>query len=112
MKLYERLKITVNADGLAKGLLSMVDDMEECYANALKLGMLPAPLLDSFRENLEAKLRDDMTIYSLDDSPTDLDSKLHASNEHGQFDFTMRQLIASIEGDVTKAMYRHADMLV
>lgn len=50
--------IEVNAEAIGAGLLRMVDDLGDSYPAALRLGMLPAPLMQLLERTLGEKFEE------------------------------------------------------
>ncbi len=85
--------ITVDVDALAVGLVDLTHQMGRNYANALRLGMLPAPLVDLLPGMIRRKI-----------APT-----CEASGWSTQeIDRVTRQ----IAKDVEAGMRRHGDLVV
>lgn len=55
-----RINADVDVTAIARGLVSMIDDLDDptSYRRALSLGMLPAPLMDSLERMLTDKGRE------------------------------------------------------
>ena len=105
------IKYTIDADALAKGMLSMVPKLGEEYEAALMIGMLPAPLMKLLDDALTSKAEEifDAKYPPLDDPKKypSLDKSWHTLRT----DF-IKGFVLSCSKQVSTAMYAHADMVV
>ena len=55
---------------LARGFYDMIDELPECYTNAIAFGMLPAPLMEMIERNIKDKMLE-LCCKSYGMAPTD-----------------------------------------
>ena len=94
----ELAKVAVDYDGLACGMLDMIDTMPdaESYKGALAFGMLPAPLMDMASRQTSEKLGEALGTENL--SP---DGRMAV-------DERLAVWLREFNDKLGKAMYKHA----
>jgi len=115
----DALNVKVNVDAIAAGLLDITEyDLEECYRNALKFGMLPAPLMQKLDDMLLEKF---LGIFKVSNPDADCiaapdwkNVSLDAAKYLDRIDntFTVRDIVKEISSAVAKSMYKQAEMVV
>lgn len=122
MNLMRQMRITMDADAIAKGVLAMMRERHLASQDAeddetiIRFGMLPARWMNMLESQMDAVIRERFDLLpkrsSDRDEYTTIIKDPNAEDGHRMVTFKMRDLVNEMVHEVSLAMYSNVDMVV
>lgn len=100
------LPITVDYDGLARGLLDLFTDEERAV---LRFGMLPAVKMEILENQLRGKFMEECVVSS--EGGDRYMAVVTAEGWDRHVDFSMNELVSNISHNVSLKIYEYGDLV-
>jgi hypothetical protein len=114
MSLIRRLRITINADAIAKGVLEMMRERHALTGDAeddetlVRFGMLPKRWMDILESQMTSVICERFKVSNYEKRTGEVMTML----DDGAFTFKLRELVNEMVHEVSLAMYGNVDMVV